>query len=219
MKETTEEKAEVKEPFKLLTRSNIETVLLLTFVVVLFTTDAGTWLRAKMQQALLFTGMVTPEIHHDPQALSNAELDMPLIRFDGEAANLTDFRGKVIFINFWATWCPPCIAEMPNIQGLYDKVDRDKVAFVMLSLDDNTKTAMDWVNDKGFTFPIYFPSGRTPQALYSSVIPSTFVIDPTGNLVASKMGMANYDSKAFRDYLEGLADPPAKVVPQPSASH
>ncbi len=64
----------------------------------------------------------------------DAVLDLNLVNSKGEKVNMEQFRGKVIFLNFWATWCPPCIAEMPGINNLYQEVKNDNVEFIMLSV-------------------------------------------------------------------------------------
>ncbi len=71
--------------------------------------------------------------------------NLPMVTLDGKAINLSDLKGKVVFVNLWASWCPPCRAEMPRIEALYKKIDKSKVAFVMLSLDDNAAKARKFV--------------------------------------------------------------------------
>ncbi|MDB5262341.1 MAG: alkyl hydroperoxide reductase [Adhaeribacter sp.] len=118
---------------------------------------------------------------------------------------MESLKGKVIFMNFWATWCPPCIAEMPNIQSLYEKVKSENIAFVMVSLDDDPAKAQKFINRKKFTFPVYTPNGALPPVYAGQVIPTTFVISPDGRIVARKDGMADYDNQEFREFLQNMA--------------
>ncbi|ARS34674.1 TlpA family protein disulfide reductase [Pontibacter actiniarum] len=125
---------------------------------------------------------------------------------DGSTVSFESLKGKVIFLNIWATWCPPCVAEMPNIQSLYEKVGSDKIAFVMLSVDEGgMEKVQKFIAKKGFTFPVYMPAGQLPQEFYSNAIPTTFIISPDGQVVARQEGMAEYDTKEVRDFLQSMA--------------
>jgi hypothetical protein len=94
---------------------------------------------------------------------------------------------------------------MPNLQSLYEKMPASKVAFVMVSLDEDPAKARKFIARKGFTFPVYTPDGPVPQTYAAQVIPTTFVISPHGRLVARQEGMADYDNARFRDFLLQLA--------------
>src|SRR5688500_16752803 len=115
----------------------------------------------------------------------------------GNRIDMNQFKGKVIFLNMWATWCGPCRVEMPCIQALYEKLDHDKIIFVMLSLDtdENRQKIVRYIDEKGFTFPVYQPSGSMPKQLQVSSIPTTFIISPEGKIEMKKVGTANYDTE------------------------
>ena len=120
---------------------------------------------------------------------------------------MNQFKGKTIFLNLWATWCGPCRIEMPSIQKLYDKVDHDKIAFVMLSLDraEDKEKVEKFVTDKKHNFPVYRPAGALPELLNVPSIPTTFVITPDGKVASKKVGTANYDTEEFKKFLEDLS--------------
>ena len=120
---------------------------------------------------------------------------------------MKDLKGKVIFLNLWATWCGPCRVEMPSIQSLYNDVDKDKVAFVMLSLDqeDQRSKISKFIDDKEFTFPVYLPASPLPNLLRVNTIPTTFIISPDGKVKSKKVGMANYDTEDMRTFLKDLS--------------
>ena len=130
---------------------------------------------------------------------------LPMTTSNGQPANLSDLRGKVVFVNLWASWCPPCRAEMPGIQALYNKLDKNKVAFVMLSLDDDPAKARRFFQQRGYTFPLYFRAGPLPAPFDSRTIPSTVILGPDGRVAARHDGMADYDTPEFRAALENLA--------------
>lgn len=130
---------------------------------------------------------------------------MPLVSIEGERGSLKDFEGKTIFLNFWATWCPPCIAEMPNIQALYEDLSDDEdIVFVMLSLDEDHDKARAFMERKEFTMPVYFLIGRQPGVYNSTVVPTTYVISRSGDIVVEKRGMAKYNTTSFKEFLLSL---------------
>ena len=131
--------------------------------------------------------------------------NLALLTPEGRAMNLSDLHGKAVFVNLWASWCPPCRAEMPGIEALYQKVDKSKVAFVMLSLDENPAKAQKFFKSQGYTFPLYFRTGELPAPFDSNTIPSTIILGPDGQLAARHDGMADYDTPDFKAALEALA--------------
>ena len=186
-------------------------------VLLVFTTDLPQKMLGGVQRLLLATGFWQPATTR-PVAERSAALPYPyhvaLTTLAGQPANLHDFRGKVVFLNLWASWCPPCRAEMPDIQRLYEQVDTARVAFVLLSLDQDPARAQEVVRAAGYTFPVFFPAGPLPAALESSAIPTTFVLTPSGQIASRTDGMAQYNTPAFRAYLHELAQPTA---PGPTA--
>jgi thiol-disulfide isomerase/thioredoxin len=132
---------------------------------------------------------------------------------DGKKMELSELKGKVIFLNLWATWCGPCRMEMPSIQSLYNSVDHDKIAFVMLSLDQDNQQEkiVNFISEKAFTFPVYQPASPLPKLLRVNTIPSTFIIGADGKVVTKKTGTANYDTEKFKAFLEDLT----QIVSEP----
>lgn len=126
---------------------------------------------------------------------------------EGNRVSVEDFKGKVIFLNMWATWCGPCRAEMPSIQKLYEKVDKEKIVFIMLSIDKDSdlQKVTNYMTDKGFTFQAYLPSGSLPNQLRVPSIPTTFVISKDGKVVKKEVGSMRYDTREFEKFLEELS--------------
>jgi len=121
---------------------------------------------------------------------------------DGSILNLEDLKGKKIFVNLWATWCPPCRAEIPSIEKLYKKTDKDKVAFVMLSLDDNFNSAKRFAKTKHMQLPIYYPAENLPSLFNINGIPATFIFDEKGELIKSNIGMDDYNTSSYVQLLK-----------------
>lgn len=187
--------------------------------VTLFATGLHTEIIGLAQRGLLETGLMNPEIEkgkeiaqlsHSEASTTNklekmnkADFSLQLKDEEGNIVSLSKFKGKVIFLNIWATWCPPCVAEMPAIDKLDQKMDQD-VAFVMLSVDKNFETARSFKKKKDYQLPIYTLAGQLPPIYQSSAIPTTFVIDADGNLALTHKGMADYNTDKFKNFLEGL---------------
>ncbi|AMM49917.1 alkyl hydroperoxide reductase [Rufibacter sp. DG15C] len=189
--------------------------IMLAVFGLLYATGLHTEVLGQAQRLLLATGLKNADVHvvatSTPATLASSAVPMAGPGFqmkdlDGKKVSFESLRGKVIFLNIWATWCPPCIAEMPNIQSLYEKVGSDKIAFVMLSVDQkSSEKVKKFITKKGFTFPVYMPASQLPEEFSSPAIPTTYIISPEGQIVAQQNGMAEYDTPEVRDFLQKLA--------------
>lgn len=158
-----------------------------------------------IQQLVVATGVLQPDTELAESEQLPADYSMSLKTINGTPLTLDSFKDKVIFMNFWATWCPPCVAEMPDIQKLYDSVDHTKIKFVMISLDEDRSKVQPFMDQRDFTMPVYFPGGPRPEVFQTSAIPSTFVISPEGKIVAKRSGLASYNTEDFRAFLNNMA--------------
>src|SRR5688572_23073925 len=106
------------------------------------------------------------------------DLNWPLLNVaDGKEVNLSSLKGKVLFVNVWATWCPPCVQEMPSIETLHSYfADRDDVAFVLASVDNSADLAKGFADKRKMKAPIYHSKGPPPAAFYTQGIPATFIV-------------------------------------------
>lgn len=189
-------------------KSLIEYGVIGAVVLTLFLTGLHTEVLGFLQRGILATGIMNPDVAEKEEAVSEtsgpmADFNLTLVNSQGETVSMEEFRGKVIFFNVWATWCPPCIAEMPGIDNLYEEV-KDDVVFLMLSVDDDFESARRFREKKGFGFEVYQAASRIPQMYYSQSIPTTFVISADGELALTHKGMANYDTKKFKAFLLSL---------------
>lgn len=188
-------------------KSLIEYGVIIVIFGGLYFTGLHTEVLGFLQRGILATGIMNPDLDKkdDIAVLENypqADFSLNLINSKGEQVAMEELRGKVIFMNVWATWCPPCIAEMPGINKLYKDVDKENVAFIMLSVDQDFQKAIDYNNRKGYDFEVYKTTGGMPQMYNSQSIPTTYVIDSEGNLVLTHMGMGDYNTKDFKKFLE-----------------
>lgn len=187
----------------------LQWLLLLGFGVVL-ATDLRPLVLGRLQQGLLATGLWRPPLPAPaagPAVRLTATAPAPALTLrglDGRLLSLQELRGKAVLVNLWASWCPPCVAEMPGLQALYEKVDKRKVAFVLISLDENPAKAQRLVQRRGYTMPVYFPAGPLPAPFDTESIPTTVLLGPDGQVAARHEGMADYDTPEFQAALEKL---------------
>ncbi len=133
-------------------------------------------------------------------------LDFMMTAPSGEVIQAAELRGKVIFINLWAEWYPPFLAEMPTINALHaDFADDYRVVFVLLNVVRDFTRGIKLVKREGYDFPIYHLDSALPASLETAGLPTTFVVAPSAELVLTHTGMANYDSSEFRELLGDLA--------------
>lgn len=128
--------------------------------------------------------------------------DWQLKGINTENLNLKEANDKVVFVSFWATWCPPCIAEMPSMKLLFDDY-KDKVTFLFVTNEDWNKVSKFYTKNS-YDFPTYNQVTSAPKELESSSIPATFILSKEKKIVVDKRGAANWNSKATRQLLDKL---------------
>ncbi len=171
---------------------------------------------------LVFFGPTRPEpqspILRDP-LLGQASFRWSLDDLDGNKVQLSDFRGRTIFLNIWATWCGPCLLEMPSIEALAKNPRLKDVVFLGVSAED-VDTLKEFFVGRETKLTI-LSSLDTPPAMYiTQGIPATFIIAPEGRIAAAYVGAADWDEPEVVEFLADLAaratSPPIKVEPTTS---
>ena len=121
--------------------------------------------------------------------------DFTVYTLAGEAAKLSDFAGKPVVINFWATWCPPCRQELPGFENAWQQYG-DEVVFLMVECGGESADEVEtFVTEGGYTFPVYVDSDGTAAAAYGiNAIPVTALVDGDGNLFAYQVGAVEEES-------------------------
>jgi peroxiredoxin len=116
-----------------------------------------------------------------------------------------DYAGKVLFLNFWATWCPPCREEMPAMQRLYQRYRDRGLVVVAVAVDTNTSGIQEFVRQQGFSFPVgQDADGEVAERYRVLRLPSTFLVDRNGNMVALAMGPREWDTTLSHAVIESL---------------
>ena len=176
-------------------------------LLTLYLTGLHTDVAAFAQRMVLATGIANPNTEIEKEK-TKAAYDFTLNQLDGETLNFEDLKGKVVFINFWATWCAPCVAEMPSINSLYEIYkDNPDIVFVMINVENKDEKVRKFIKKKKFSFPIYLPNAsQIPRVYESKGIPTTFVLDKDGYIAYKKVGMANYDANSFVKFIARLTE-------------
>lgn len=187
---------------KLSVRKIIDTGLLIFILCLLFFPTLRLPVLGNFQRILLQTGLFNASIDQNDSNKS-IDLSLELQTVDGRIVNTKDWKDKVVFINIWATWCPPCLAEMPNIATLYQDTQND-VEFVLISVDKDREKARDWIDKKQYPVPVYFLKDNLPDALSYQAIPTTWIIDTKGTVRYQHSGLTNYATSSFKEFLLSL---------------
>ena len=136
----------------------------------------------------------------DREQLSN--YDWNLRNLQAENINFSSSEGNVIIINFWATWCPPCVAEMPELQELYNNYG-DRVDFYFIS-NEKPETINYFFDKKGYDLPAFIQIEYAPFQLESTSLPTTYLISKSGKIVMRKTGAASWNSDKVHQVLDDL---------------
>ncbi|SKA31364.1 Thiol-disulfide isomerase or thioredoxin [Chitinophaga eiseniae] len=179
----------------------IYTLLLGGLLAILFIPGGKVW----FLQQLMKVGLFQPAV---PKTAEDA-LPAPEMLFrdaaTGAPVALSALKGKVVFINFWATWCPPCRAEMPSVDRLYRQwKDNPGMVFLIVDADGQPEKAAAFMRDNGYVLPVTLLTGNVPQNVYDGTLPTTLIIDKAGRIVFRETGAADYGSRLLDQYIQQL---------------
>ncbi len=140
------------------------------------------------------------------QGSSKPAPEFSLSDINGKKVSLSDFKGKVILLNFWATWCGPCTAEMPSLNRLYAAFKNDGFVVLAVSIDPSDKPVRSFVSAKGITFPVLMdPEKEAYFDLYAVfALPTSFLIDRKGMIIAKVLGDREWDSPDMKNKIADL---------------
>lgn len=121
---------------------------------------------------------------------------------DGKHFDYASTQNKVVLINFWATWCPPCIAEMPSLEKLHNDY-KDKIIFLFVSNEEEEEISR-FIAKNEYSFIVYKAISKYPEDFNVTSIPRTFLIDKKGNIIIDKSGASNWNSEKVRTIIDQL---------------
>jgi thiol-disulfide isomerase/thioredoxin len=182
--------------------SNIIFVVLMVLVVI-------TWLnpgaKVELIRGLMAVGAFKPDpddyarIHKEPVRLP----DYSYRDTSGNIISISGLKNKVVFVNYWATWCPPCLAEMPSVNKLFMKFKNNaNIVFVMVDTDNDLLKSATYFKNHHYSLPLYTSVNKFPDTLLDGTIPTTLIFGKDGKLKYKHTGAADYDSDKFNEFLQ-----------------
>jgi thiol-disulfide isomerase/thioredoxin len=185
-------------------KANISNILfVLIALIIFFSTDAKTFLI----KGLMRTGLYNAKAPSSTEVKSNSiPYDLSFKSENGDILKLAENKGEVYFINFWATWCPPCRAEMPSINSLYSKItNKDKVKFLLVDVDNKIPSSVNYMTKNNYQLKVYSIASIIPDYIFSGTLPTTVIVGPNGDIVFQHSGIADYDTTEMLNFINTLS--------------
>ena len=179
-------------------KGQLVNIVILIFLGLLIFTPIGFHTKVIINKLISFN----PEVLDEEDQSQLSDYNWKLQSGFGENVDFSETKGEVVFINFWATWCPPCVAEMPDLYTLYGDYKED-VNFLFVANDQKDKVNQ-FLEKHEYNLPIYYELGRAPEELQSRSLPTTYIISRSGKIVVSEKGAANWNGDRTRKLLDKL---------------
>jgi len=155
-------------------------------------------------------GLAPPRLSPDSALARPADYGWTLLDLDDNPVEFAKFKGKPVFLNIWATWCPPCVAELPSIANLAANPRVKDVTFICVSTDQSADKVKSFLRDKSWPMTV-LRATDLPEVFVTDGIPATFLIAPDGKVAIAEVGSAQWDDPSAVAFLEKLAkQPPVK---------
>ena len=180
-------------------RSQIFNIITVVIILLLIIPQTRKTIQVSIHKVF---ALFSPSIENEADRKELSTYNWTLLDKDGNEYNMVDSKDKVLFVNLWATWCPPCVAELPSLQKLYTDYS-DKVTFLFVTNEEMEKVTL-FLEKRDMTIPAFQPASVIPQELYSRSIPATYIIGKNGQIHVDKRGAANWNSDSVRNLLDNL---------------
>lgn len=183
-------------------KKNWQNLIFFSFIlIILFVPQA----KALVLQGLMKAGLFSPKLELTESPPTSDLSGITFSNSKGQLLHLSDLKGKVILINFWATWCPPCRAEMPGLNTLYNTFKDDKdIVFIFADADGDLAKSAKFMQRHNYNLPLYKIESNLPTQIFESTLPTTVIFDKQGRLSFKHEGMTDYADKKFIDFLNKL---------------
>lgn len=185
-----------ENPSKSWFRRRWSDVLIGIFIILMLFPQTRTPIMVFVQRTIAF-GPSTSRT--DEQA---EDYNWNMYSLEGDPVSFNDAKGEVVLLNFWATWCPPCIAEMPYLQNLYNDYG-EKVKFFFVTDEDPQKISA-FMEKHQYDLPVQINQQLPPRPFEAKALPTTYVLGKNGDIHIKKTGSAKWDSKKVRNLLDDL---------------
>jgi len=146
-----------------------------------------------------------PSYRQGEPGIAGKRADDFALTLNGRAAHLSDFRGKVVVLNFWASWCPPCLAEIGSLNALQNKIASHGGTILGISQDEDPAAYEKFLADHNVPFPTFRDPSKKIQDIYGTQLtPETYIIDAEGRIERKISGQQDWDSPEIVSYIESL---------------
>ena len=143
------------------------------------------------------------QIKINTNVIKTMAIDFKLKDLSGSELSLSDLKGKKVFLNFWATWCPPCKAEMPEIQKLYEETKDSNLVIVAVEIGEPLSTVKPFIDSNKYSFKVLLDSDQSVASKYNiASIPTSYFIDANGNIISQNVGGMNINQ--MKTYIKAL---------------
>ncbi len=185
---------------KKLLQKNLQTIIWGILIVVLLTnTGAKAWVLSRLMDLGIFNAHIQDKPVGELTAFNYRDAGTGMI------LNTSSLKGKVVFINFWASWCPPCRAEFSSVLSLYNRFKNNPhVAFILINEDDDLAKANAFLQKEGVGLPVYKALDILPAVVYNGTLPTTVILDKDGRIRYHHEGIANYAREDFADQMNEI---------------
>lgn len=170
------------------------------FILLLLIPQTRKPIQVALNKARVY--IISPDAIAVDNRIQIRPFDYRVQTLDGAPKRMAIAKGKVTFLSYWATWCPPCIAELPSIAALY-KDYGNQVNFLLLT-NEEPEVVNAFLAKKGYELPVFIARMKAPEQLYETSIPTNYVIDQNGNVIIKETGASNWNSKTVRLMLDAL---------------
>jgi len=162
----------------------------------------GIALAGAMGLVLLFA---SPSYRQGEPSLAGSKAPEFAFQLEGRSAKLADLRGRVVVLNFWATWCPPCVEELPSLERLHQQMAARGVVVLGVSVDEDADAYEKFLREWKITFPTYRdPSKKIAIAYETFMYPETYIIGADGRVARKIIGAQRWDGAEMMQYLEQI---------------
>ena len=184
---------------------NKNTILALAFALTSLTLTACSNSSANADHENARAVQIPIGSEEPPMEKNTAPKEFAFLDGNGKSVTLNDLKGKVVFINFWATWCPPCLQEMPSIHKLKQTFKGEDIVFLLVDVDNQYEQANAFMKKNNYDLPVYVANGPIPSEFVGRGIPTTVVLDRSGTMLAKIEGGRDYAApemlQTFKDII------------------
>jgi len=183
-----------------LKKPSIQNILVVIVIILLVIPQTRTAIQVAVNKVSM--SVFSPKAYSSEDQIALSPFVYKVQDMKGNKRGVEVGSGKITFVSYWATWCPPCIAEMPSIQSLYDDYG-NKIEFLLITNED-PEIVNKFISKKGYTLPSVNPLMNTPEQLFERSIPTNYLIDQNGTVIMKEQGAADWNSQKVRDILDKL---------------